>query len=249
MVKIAFHIQKGGTGKTTISGNIGYSLALKGKKTVMIDCDPQGNLSSWYLTTAPDYELAAVLNKQVDAEKAIVNVAENLFIIPTFGIGGTLKNYAEMRLSYEPQAFNKLCMQLQALDFDYAIFDLSPGMSLLERNIIAVMDEVITPLTPAHFSIDGIQIFNYELNKINEDFLKQIKYNKIVISQFNASFRTHKIIMDKIKALLNYSIYTIPQDTKILESQQTGQSIYQYYSASKTIPEYNRLTNDIIERL
>lgn len=111
------------------------------------------------------------------------------------------------------------------------------------------MDEVITPLTPAHFSIDGIQIFNYELNKINEDFLKQIKYNKIVISQFNASFRTHKIIMDKIKALLNYSIYTIPQDTKILESQQTGQSIYQYYSASKTIPEYNRLTNDIIERL
>lgn len=248
MVKIAFHIQKGGVGKTSLSGNIAYSLALKGKKTVMIDCDQQGNLSSWFLSNTPDFELSDILNKNTVAENALVNIADDLYILPTFGIGGMLKKYAETQLAYEPQAFNKLCSRLQQLNFDYAIFDLSPGMSLLEKNIIAVMDEVITPLTPAHFSIDGIEIFNYELKKINDDFSSQVKHKKIIINMFNHSFREHNIILDKMKAL-NYSLYTIDQDRKIAESQTAGQSIFQYYATSKTIPEFERLTADIIGRI
>ncbi|MGA2143165.1 MAG: ParA family protein [Brevinematales bacterium] len=247
MVKIAFHIQKGGVGKTTLSGNVAYNLALKGKKIVMIDADQQGNLSSWFLHTLPEFELADILNKKTDAEKALVPINENLCIIPTFGIGGSLKKYAETALVYEPQAFNKLCVRLQQLNFDYAIFDLSPGMSLLEKNIIAVMDEVITPLTPAHFSIDGIEIFNYELSKINDDFSKQVKHKKIILNMFNNSFREHNIIRDKMMTL-NYTLYTIGQDRKLAESQTAGQSIFQYYASSKTIPEFDRLTGDIIER-
>jgi len=248
MVKIAFHIQKGGVGKTTTSGTVAYNLALNGKKTVMIDCDQQGNLSSWYLSKAPEFELADVLNKKTDTENALVNIIDNLYILPTFGIGGALKKYAETQLVYEPQAFNKLSARLSQLNFDYAIFDLSPGMSLLEKNIIACMDEVITPLTPEYFSLDGIEIFNYELNRINDDHGKQVKHKKIVVNMFNNSFKQHSIILEKMKAL-NYSIYTIAQDRKIADSQTAGESIFKYYSNSKTIPEFNRLTNDIIERV
>ena len=60
MIKVAFHIQKGGTGKTTLAGNVSYALS-KNKKTILIDCDPQGNASSWFLVENPPYELADVL--------------------------------------------------------------------------------------------------------------------------------------------------------------------------------------------
>ena len=59
MKSIAFHIQKGGTGKTSCSGSIAAGLARKGHKTILVDCDQQGNASSWFLTNPIDYELAA----------------------------------------------------------------------------------------------------------------------------------------------------------------------------------------------
>ena len=58
---IAFHLQKGGVGKTTISGTLACQSALDGYRTLAIDCDPQGNLSSWFLSEPPKYELADVL--------------------------------------------------------------------------------------------------------------------------------------------------------------------------------------------
>lgn len=244
MRKIAFHIQKGGVGKTTLSGNTGYSLSLKGKKTVLIDCDPQGNLSSWFLTTAPAYELADILLKKCQPEQAITKIKEDLYLIPTFGIGGKLKEYAETKLNYEPLAFQKLASALDSLDLNYAIFDLSPGMSLLERNIISAMDEVITPLTPEFFSLDGIEIFNHELKLINENYNRTVQHKKIVVNMLNHSFSQHKIIYEQIQKL-NYSVYAIPQDRKIADLQTENKSIFSF-SSSKTIPEFNRLTSDLI---
>ena len=94
---IAFHLQKGGVGKTTISGTLACQSALDGCKTLVIDCDPQGNLSSWFLKNAPKYELSDVLQGKCYVRDAILPSADvdNLYILPTFGIGGTLKNYSE----------------------------------------------------------------------------------------------------------------------------------------------------------
>ena len=55
---------------------------------------------------------------------------------------------------------------LEDLGFEYAVYDLSPGMSLLEKRILSSVDEVITPLTPEYFSLDGIEIFNNDLKEI-----------------------------------------------------------------------------------
>ena len=98
---IAFHQQKGGVGKTTLSGTIGCQSALNGYNPLLIDCDPQGNISSWFLDSTPRYELADVLQGKCFVDEAIIPLAgiENLYILPTFGIGGTLKNYSETKLA------------------------------------------------------------------------------------------------------------------------------------------------------
>lgn len=245
MRKIAFHIQKGGVGKTTLSGNTAHCLSLKNKNVLMVDCDPQGNLSSWYLSTVPAYELADVLSKRAAPDQAIVKLSERLSLIPSFGLNGQLKEYAETKLLNEPLAFQKLCKVLEALGYDYAVFDLSPGMSLLEKNIISAMDEVITPLTPEYFSLDGIEIFNHELQKINENYSRTVQHKRIVLNMVNRSFAQHNIMLEKMQKL-NYKLYTIAQDRKIADLQTENKSIF-IYPHSKTIAEFSRLTDDIIK--
>ena len=241
MKKYAFHIQKGGVGKSTLSGNIAYFLG-KSQKTILIDCDPQGSSSTWFLTDNHNvkYDLSNALSGQVAVKECIVKVTDSFFVLPTFSINGTLKNYAETKLNDEPYIFEDLCDELEKLDFQTAIFDLSPGMSKLEKSVLLAMDEVLTPLTPEFFSLDGIEIFNSELQKINKSYRKNIKHEKIIINNINRSFKRHNTIYDKMKTL-DYNIFAIPQDSKIAESQLYNQSIFQYYPESKAIPELKKL--------
>jgi chromosome partitioning protein len=245
MKKIAFHIQKGGVGKTSLSGNVAYCLS-KEQKTILLDCDPQGNCSSWFLTEAPKVELSDVLKEGIEPDKAIIQVRDNLYVLPTFSIGSSLKTYAEVVLNDEPHIFEDLSDELAKHGFEYAIFDLSPGMSRLEKCILLAVDEVITPLTPEFFSLDGIETFNYELQKINKGFRKNIAHKKIVVNAMNRSFKRH-ILMNEQFQKLDYDLFTIAQDAKIAESQIHHSTIFEYAKDSKTIPEFERLAQAIKE--
>jgi cellulose biosynthesis protein BcsQ len=244
MRKIAVSLQKGGVGKTTISGNLGYAIALGGEKTLLIDGDPQGNLSSWYLKSTPDFELADVMRKTAEIEKAFVKIAENLFIIPTFGLSNGLKDFAESELFKQPFAFQKLITDISKLDFKFVIFDLSPGMSQLERSIISAVDEIITPFSPEFFGMDGLEIFNKHLKEINENYQKNVIHKKIVVNGFNRSFKEHLLFYSQLSSL-DYKIYTIGQDRKLATCQGINKSIFSFPS-SKNIPEFNRLAADLI---
>ena len=243
MKKVAFHILKGGVGKTTLSGNIAYCSG-QSRKTVLIDCDPQGNSSSWFITESPQYELSDVLKGNVTAREAIINVSGDFYIIPTFGLTGALKQYAESQLNDTPFIFEDLCEELEKLGFIVAIFDLSPGMSRLEKCVLLAQSEVITPLTPEYFSIDGISIFNNELKKINKAYRKNVQHKKIIANNINRSFKRHNVFYDQFKSL-DYELFSIVQDSKLAESQIYNKSIFEYYPASKTIPELKKLTLSI----
>ena len=244
MIKTAFHIQKGGTGKTSLSGNCSYCAA-EHIKTVLVDADPQGNSSSWFITNSFKHELADVLRDDVPLNDAMVQIKDNLYILPTFSINGLLKEFAETKLSEQPYVFDDLCKNLEGLGFGLAVFDLSPGMSMLERRVLAAMQEIITPVLPEGFSYDGIEIFNAELQNINKRWRKNVLHRKIVVNNINRSIRSHMEYYDLIKSL-DYDLYTVAQDSKIKEAQIYNQSIFEYDPKSKTIPEINNLTKSIL---
>ncbi|MEI0532274.1 ParA family protein [Brachyspira pilosicoli] len=245
MIKsIAFHILKGGVGKTTLSGNIAYKIS-ETKKTILIDCDIQANSSNWFLKENIDHELSECL-QGLPLQNAIKKIKENLYIIPTKPKDSSLKNYAETKLFQEPFIFEDLNTELQKLGFEYAIYDLSPSISQLERCILLSINEVITPITPEYFSFDGIELFYNELQKINKSYRKKIKYDKIIINLINKSFETHKQYLNILQNLKKYNIYKVRQDRKIADSQKYNQTIYQYYPKSNTIEELNKIAIDLI---
>ena len=239
MRKVAFYVQKGGTGKTTLSGNTAHVLA-RDRRTVLIDCDPQGNLSSWFLKTTPAHELADVLTGKVTAAEALVEISPRLSIIPTFGIDGVLKQYAEGPLNDEPFIFEDLCKALEGLGFQVAIFDLSPGMSRLERSVLLAMDETISPVEPEGFSIDGLSILTNELRKINKNYRRNVAHRRIVCNNLNRSFARHLTFLSTLQGM-DYQLFTVPQDAKIAEAQVHNLSVFDYFPESRAGAEIERL--------
>ncbi|MDD4011427.1 MAG: ParA family protein [Sphaerochaetaceae bacterium] len=219
---IAFHLQKGGVGKTTISGTIACESALAGARTLLIDADPQGNSSSWFLKNPPKYELSDVLQGRCFLDDAIVELdsIHNFFLLPTFGIGGTLKNYSETKLAEEPFVLQDLIEQLSS-KFEHIILDMSPGLGRLERSALIASDEVITPLTPEVFSLDGLEIFIDELAKIKKNLRSSIKYNKIVINSYDERIKQHRDIL-KAAGGANYKVFKVPVEPVFRKAQERG---------------------------
>lgn len=218
MCTVAFHLQKGGVGKTTLSGTMAYQASLKGK-TIIIDCDPQGNASSWFLNQF-DYELSEVLNGKVYVGDAIVNIIPNLDILPTFGLEGELKIYGETKLHQEPFNFCDLFDELKQLRYDYIIADLSPGMGQLEKAVLIACDKVITPMTPEYFSLDGIEIFNHEIKKLKKVMRKAPLHDTLVLNAFDARIKQHLEVAEAISKL-DYNVVMIPVDPVFRKAQAT----------------------------
>ena len=222
---IAFHLQKGGVGKTTISGTLACQSAINGHNTLVIDCDPQGNISSWFLQTAPAFELADVLQGKCFVKDAIVKVpvVDNLYLLPTFGIGGTLKTYSETKLSEEPFVIQDLVREV-SFDYDHIIMDLSPGLGMLERYALIASDEVITPMTSEVFSLDGLEIFITELQKLRKNLRSNVKHDKIIINSFDTRIKQHRDIYAAAVESGNYKVYLIPVDPVFRKSQEAGKA-------------------------
>ena len=245
MYKIAFHIQKGGVGKTTLSGNVAAALATTGNKTLLIDFDPQGSASSWLCIEQPQWELADVLRDRIPVAPAIIKLPGGLSLIPTFGIGGTLTAFAETELPKKPRAVEFLNEDIEKLGFEYVIYDLSPGMHALERAILAEVDEVVTPLTPEYFSLDGIEIFAAELSEIRKNSRKNITHKRIVCNAMNESFRRHLAYRDALREK-DYKLFVVAQDAKLAESQIAHATIFDYAPKSRAGEQIRALAAELV---
>ncbi len=249
MKALTFAIQKGGQGKSSLSGNVSYLLS-KHVKTLAIDGDPQGSLSSWLITESPKYELADVLQGKASLREALVQLNENLSILPTFGVGGSLRHYGETELEREPFIFEDLNTEMSKLGFAVAVYDTGPSTSRLERCILLGSSEVIVPLSPEYLSVDGIEIFEDFLQSIEKGFKRKVRHGKIVINLLNKRFSRHGIYADRIKRLSEgkgYRVYEVGQDASIPESQTVHVSLPQYNPHSRVIPELERLAKDLLD--
>ena len=223
---IAFHIEKGGTGKTTICGNVGFALKDHGR-TLLIDGDPQANLSSWYLTEGFEYELADVLQNRVSIEKAVLEIRKGLYLLPSFAIGGSLKSWSETSLINKPYAFLELTEKLGKLGFDYALFDLGPGISVLERSVLAVMDEIVPVVAAEYFSADGIEIFEHVLEELRRDRRATFSADKMIVNRLNRRYALHRVYHELI-AKKRYKLFPVGQSTAISDCVTEHVSVFEY---------------------
>lgn len=248
MKTFSFAIQKGGTGKTSISGSVADYASRSGKKTIVVDCDPQGNLSDWFISEQPKFELADTLFDECSLDDTIVTITETLDVIPTFGLSTKLNTYSETLLKDEPFLFKNLTELLAQKGYDVCIFDLSPAFGTLERNVLSACEDVVIPLLPEYFSLDGVEIFKKKLEVSNKRLRANTKITHLVCNQFNNSIGIHKEILEKFRSI-GVEVYTVPTDTIFKYAQTTNSSIFETVNYENKKFKLKEQTNDSIKKL
>lgn len=245
MKSIAVYIQKGGTGKTTTAGNLAFTLSQAGCRVLLCDADSQGNASAWLHPSAIQNEMADVLAGKATLADAILKVRENLDILPTFAIGGSLKTWAETSLPSKPFAFQDLLKAIEAAGYSHCIFDLSPGSSILERSILAAVDLCLPVIRPETFSVDGLEILKDSLDTVRRDLRARVLAPALVVNGMNKSFAVHKAYFEQLRKV-DYTVYTTGQSTRVTEAQTVNKFLWEHDPKNDLLPEYERLAKGIM---
>lgn len=219
MKVIAFHLQKGGVGKTTMSVTTAYELATSGNRTVLIDADPQGNSSSWLLEgrAEPEYELADILTGDCEVNEALCPVPDvpNLSVVPTLALTNALRNYAKVGLASEPFAVANI---VENMDADAVIIDMGPGLGSLETASLIATNEVVLTMSPEYFSLDGLTTWASAVEQIEKGMRVKIHRERLVVNGINRSVGQMVDVTETARKQAKH-VYTISTDPVFRKAQ------------------------------
>jgi len=222
MKTITFANQKGGVGKTSTAVSVAANLAKFGK-TLLVDADAQGNSSTWMINEL-NYELAQVLEEKCNLKEAIVKTSvENLFILPTAGVGGGLRDYALYRAPKYHKEFKRNVVGAAALEgFDFCVIDTSPAFNPLEWNIFLASDEIVAVLELDVFSADGMESFTTNIAELRkqEDLPNNSPiFNKIIFNKRDERIAQQKQFFTEFQKLSGYNFFVMPVDQAMKKAQ------------------------------
>lgn len=200
MRTISFLNMKGGVGKTTTSINVAAGLASKGYTVLLIDYDPQGNTTSMFENEIPNTTISTLMVDGGTADQAMIEVQDRLWLIPS---ELALAN-AEMDLRMQANApqHNRLQRIIRPVSnrFDFCIIDCAPIINLLTVNAIMVSNEIIVPIKPDKFAIQGFNVTIKNLKQVCENFELDIDY-KILFTIVNKN-NEEKNLMSQVTKIV-----------------------------------------------
>lgn len=249
MKKISFYCKKGGVGKTSLAVNIAHYIASEfGKKTVIIDADPQGNATEGLAKAKEfsEYQLLDIIKENASPQEALCTYNDSLYFIQTINKGSELRDDSDVIINKQRLFFEELNDDLAAQGFDYVFYDLSPNLGILEKSILITLDEIISPFIPEKYGLSGLSTLALDIKNLNRYERRNVKHNKVVINNKNASMSSHYIISELFQEL-DYTLYTINQDSKVKDAQLLGKPLYEVFPKAKAMSAYQEIAHGILE--
>jgi len=245
-ITIAISNHKGGVGKTTSTVNIGAGLAMAGKKVLLIDMDPQANLTQSYGITKSDVSVYEVLTGE--AKPMMVNIFENLDVLPsTLDLSG-----AEMELSNEAgrEYILREAIAEVSQNYDYILIDCPPSLGLLTINALTAADEVFIPLQAHYLAIKGLTKIVEVIGKVQKRLNKNVQITGVFVTQFDKRKVLHRDVVETIYTYFQEKLFNtrIRDNIALAEAPSQGLDIFRYDPECKGAEDYRSLCQEIIER-
>jgi chromosome partitioning protein len=246
---IAICNEKGGVAKTTTTYSLGAALADDGKRVLLIDLDPQGNLS---LANGIDineniHNSSEILLDGLSLEKAIhpTNTA-NMSIVSSSPKMADAEQFLPPRNNYSTILKNAL--QVKTKEYDFIIIDCPPSMGAINTNALTAADLLIIPTQAEYFSAYALRDMMTFIRRIRKESNSGLAY-RILITLLDERNRTHRTIRDQLQQTFGNGLFqsVIEIDTRLRESPIIGLPITQYRPNSRGAQQYRILAQELID--
>jgi len=237
---------KGGVGKTTSTVNIGASLANKGKRVLLVDLDPQANLTQ----SLGIKNVQISIYENLRGEKIIhpVEYRSNLYVLPS----SLDLSAAEIELSSEPgrEYILKDILSQVVNKFDYVFIDCPPSLGLLTINALTAADYVLIPMQAEYLPLRGLAKLTEVITKIQTRLNNKLQIGCVFLTQYDSRKVLNRDIAESVADFFGNKFLNtkISNNIALAEAPSQGKDIFIYNRSCKGAVDYDDLCNEIIEK-
>lgn len=249
---IAFANQKGGVGKTTSAINVAAALGKRGKKTLLIDLDPQGNATSGVGVGKKDLNATVydVIIGHAEANEAIVKTEfTNLWLMPSnMALAGADSELAEIENS---EKCLKKALEAVKNDYRYIIIDCPPSLSRLTVNALTAAAGVVIPMPCEYYALEGLSQLALSIRRVRELYNPTLDIAGILLTMFQGRLILSNQVVKELKRYYDDKLFknTISRTVKLAEAPGFGQPIGYYEPKGKSAKEYDGVAKELMLRL
>lgn len=248
---IAIFNQKGGVGKTTTNINLAACLAIRGKKVLILDIDPQGNTTSGIGITKRSLKNTVyniLIDRDYDPKKAIIKTGvKNLDLIPaSVDLAG-----AEVELVGMEGRENALKEGLEKIkdDYDYIFIDCPPSLGLLTINSLAAVDSVLVPIQCEFYALEGVSQLVSTIDLVKKSLNPKLEIQGVILSMFDGRTNLSLQVVQEVKKYFGNKVYAtvIPRNVRLAEAPSYGMPITEYDPKSKGAEAYGDFADEFLD--
>ncbi|MEL7530509.1 MAG: ParA family protein [Bacteroidota bacterium] len=251
---ISICIQKGGSGKTTTASSLAAGLAERGQSVLMIDLDPQANLSEiWGQQNQAEsiYPLLieVVNGNSPDVSAYIRPVREHLSMLPAHIdlAAGEIQFSAAM----SRETLLKRLISPVIDDYDVILIDTPPSVGIFTINALVASDYYLVPVETEYLALKGLDILVNTVAMIGQTFKPDLQMLGVLINKFDARKVICRNIEELIRARFGAGVFThkVRDNVALVEAQASHQSIFEYNKRSYAAEDFGAITEEVLERL
>ncbi len=247
---IAIFNQKGGVGKTTTNINLAACLAIKGKKILIIDIDPQGNTTSGVGISKRDLDVTTheiLIEDNQNPEDAVISTGiDNLDIMPaSVQLAGAEVELIE--LAGRDRRLKRAIDQMKP-KYDYIFVDCPPSLGLLTINSLTAVDSVLIPIQCEFYALEGVSQLMSTIDIVKKNTNPDLEIQGVILSMFDGRTNLSVQVVEEVKKYFREKVYTtvIPRNVRLAEAPSHGMPVIQYDPKSTGAKAYMEFADEFL---